>query len=129
MSQKELKRMKDTRRESHKVQVFNFGTSSYKSKGIIEIPVTLKGRKFYLRTEVLGDIPWLIGKKTMSNMGMMLNLKEYKVCIGVLGGIEVELIEDKQGHLRIPIRKRIVEEELLLEGWKGKSQKKLKEQL
>ena len=124
MSQKELKRMKDTRRESHKV--FNFGTSSYKSKGIIEIPVTLKGRKFYLRTEVLGDIPWLIGKKTMSNMGMMLNLKEYKVCIGVLGGIEVELIEDKQGHLRIPIRKRIVEEELLLEGWKGKSQKEIK---
>ena len=125
MSQNELKRMKDTRREWHKV--FNFGTSSYKSKGVIEIPVTLKGRKFYLRTEVLeGDIPWLIGKKTMSNMGMMLNLKEDKVCIGVLGGIEVELIEDKQGHLRIPIRKRILEEELLLEGWKGKSQKEIK---
>ena len=83
MSQNELKRMKDTRRESHKV--FNFGTSSYKSKGVIEIPVTLKGRRFYLRTEVLeGDIPWLIGKKTMSNMGMMLNLKEDKVCIEVL---------------------------------------------
>ena len=56
MSQNELKRMKDTRRESHKV--FNFGTS-YKSKGVIEIPVTLKCRKFYLRREVLGDIPWL----------------------------------------------------------------------
>ena len=58
MSPNELKRMKDTRRESHKV--FNFGTSSYKSKGVIEIPVTLKGRKFYLRTEVLeGDIQYL----------------------------------------------------------------------
>ena len=56
LSQNELKRMKDTRKESNKV--FNFGTSSYKSKGVMEIPVTLKDRKFYLRTEILeGDMP------------------------------------------------------------------------
>ena len=88
--------------------------------------MTLKGRTFYLRTEILeGDIPWLIGKKTMSNMGMMLNLKEDNVSIGVLRGIEINLIEDKQGHLRIPILRRKVEE-LLLEGLKGKSQKEIK---
>ena len=57
---------------------------------------------------------------------MMLNLKEDKVSIRVLGGIEVKLIEDKQSHLRIPILKRRVKEELLLEGWKGKSQKEIK---
>ena len=114
--------MKDTRKESNKV--FNFGTSSDKSKGVIEITVTLKGRNFYLRTVILeGDIPWLIGKKTISNMGMMINLKEDNVSIGVLGGTEVNLIEGKQGHLRIP---RKVEEKLLLEGWKGKSQKEIK---
>ena len=89
--------------------------------------MTLKGRNFYLRTEILeGDIPWLIGKKTISNMGMMINLKEDNVSIRVLGGIEVNLIEGKQGHLRIPILRRKVEEELLLEGWKGKSQKEIK---
>ena len=104
LSQNELKRMKDTRRESNKV--FNFGTPSYKSKGVIEIPVTLKVRTFYLRTETLeGDLLWLIEKKTMSNMGMMLNLKDVKESIGVLREIEVNLIEDKQGHLRIPILK------------------------
>ena len=42
----------------------------------------------------------------------------------MLGGIEVNLIEDKQGHQRIPILKEKFEEEFLLEGWKGKSQKK-----
>ena len=62
----------------------------------------------------------------MSNTGMMLNLEEDKVSIGVLGEIEVKLTEDKQGHLRIPILKRRVEEELLLEGWKGKSQNEIK---
>ena len=52
----------------------------------------------------------------MSNMVMMLNLKENNVSIGVLGGIEVNLIDDKQGHLRIPVLRRKVKEVLLLEG-------------
>ena len=42
----------------------------------MEILVTLKDRKLYLKTEILvGDIPWLVGKKTKINVGMMLNLK------------------------------------------------------
>ena len=106
--------------------MFNFGESSFKSKGVIEIPVTLKGQKFYLATEILqGDVPWLIGKKTMSRMGMVIDLKKENVKIGVFGGLEVNLKEDKQGHLRIPVMRRI-REELLLEGWKGKSQKEVR---
>ena len=125
LSQKELKRINGTRKESNKV--FNFGESSYKSKGVIEIPVILKGQKFYLKTEILqGDVPWLIGKKTMSRMGMTIDLKENNVKIKVLGGMEVKLKEDNQGHLRIPILRRIREEELLLEGWKGKSTKEVR---
>ena len=76
--------MKETKRESTKI--FHFGESSYESKGLVEIPAMLKGEKFYLRTEVLqGDIPWLIGKSTMSKMGMMLNLGENVVEIETLG--------------------------------------------
>ena len=61
----------------------------------------------------------------MSNMGMLLNLKENNARIRVLGGKEVNLIEDKQGHLRIPVLRRKVKEELLLEDWKGKSKKEI----
>ena len=124
LSKEELKRLNDTKKESNKV--FNFGESSYKSKGVLEIPVILRERKFYLKTEILqGDIPWLIGKKTMSRMGMVIDLKRDKVEIEVLGGMRVNLREDKQGHLRMSILKR-EREELLLEGWRGKSQKEVK---
>lgn len=116
--------MKDTRKESNKA--FKFGKCLYKSKGVLEIPVVLKGRKFYLCTEILeGDIPWLMGKRTMSKMGMTIDLKRDYVSIEVLGGIEISLKEDEQGHLRMPIIRRKVEE-LLLEGWKGRSQKEIK---
>ena len=40
--------------------------------------------------------------------------------------IRGNLREDKQGYLRIPITRRKIEEEFLLEGWKGKSQKEIK---
>ena len=124
MSREELKRMHETKRDSSKV--FNFGETSFKSKGLMEIPVIIKGQKFYLKTEILqGDIPWLMGKKTMSRMGMVMDLRKDKVKIEVLGGMEVNLIEDKQGHLRMPILKRS-REQLLLEGWKGKSMKEVK---
>ena len=119
-----MKRMNETKRDSSKV--FNFGETSFKSKGLMEIPVILKEQKFYLKTEILqGDIPWLMGKKTMSRMGMVMDLRKDKVKIEVLGGMEVNLIEDKQGHLRMPILKRS-REQLLLEGWKGKSMKEVK---
>ena len=124
LSQRELKRLNDTKKESNKV--FNFGESSFKSKGLIEIPVKMAGHKFYLRTEILqGDVPWLIGKETMSRMGMVIDLKKDTVKIEALGGMAINLREDKQGHLRIPIIKR-VREELLLEGWKGKSPKEVR---
>ena len=78
LSQKELKRLNDTKRESNKV--FNFGESSFKSRGLIEIPVKIEGQKFYLKTEILqGNVPWLIGKKTMSRMGMVIDLKKETV--------------------------------------------------
>ena len=116
--------MQDTRKESNKV--FKFGESLFMSKGVIEIPVMMKGYKFYLKTEILqGDVPWLIGKKTMSRMGMKLNLKKDNVEIEVLGGLIINLKEDEHGHLRMPILRR-VKEELLLEGWKGKSQKEVR---
>ena len=71
----------------------------------MEIPVTVKNKKFYLKTEILeGDIPWLIGQKTLSNMGMMLNLGKNTVSIGVLGGMEIKLRVDKRDHLRFPFR-------------------------
>ena len=121
----ELRRMKDTRRESHKV--FHFGESSYKSRGVVEIPVSIKGRKFYLKTEIVeGDLPWLIGKKTMKRLRMDICLERDTVTIGLLGGMVVNLREDKQGHYTIPLRKGIRKEEILLEGWRGKSNREIK---
>ena len=79
--------MIDTRKQSDKV--FNFGETSYKSKGVMEIPVTWNDKKFYLKTEILeGDIPWLVGKTAMHNLGMVLNLKNNTAHIGALGGME-----------------------------------------
>ena len=125
MDKSELRRLKETKKESNKV--FRFGETPYRSKGLLEIPVKLQGKKFYLATEILqGDLPWLIGKRTMKKMGMKLNLKDHNVSIEDLGGIVVELKEDKHEHLRINVIKRRMEEELLLEGWKGKSKKEIK---
>ena len=116
--------MKGTKKESNKV--FKFGESCYKSKEVMEIPVVLEGKKFYLKTEILqGDIPWLIGKKTMSNMDMKIDMKNSLVEIGELDGIRINLREDEQGHLRLPIFKREIEE-LMLEGWKGLSHKEIR---
>ena len=42
----------------------------------------------------------------MGRMGMMIDLKENKVKVEALGGIEVKLREDEQGHLRLPILRR-----------------------
>ena len=92
----------------------------------MEIPVTIKGEKIHVRTEILeGDLPFLIGKKTMGNLGMVIDVEREYVKIKELGGMEVKLREDSQGHLRMPIIKR-KEEELLLEGWLGKSKKEIR---
>ena len=61
----------------------------------------------------------------MSRMNMKLNMMDNTVNIGALGGMIVNLREDKQGHLRLPILKRDIEE-LYLEGWKGKNELEMK---
>ena len=62
LDREEVQRVNRTKKESSKV--FNFGETQYSSRGVVEIPVAVKGKKFYLITEIIqGDVPWLIGRK------------------------------------------------------------------
>ena len=71
LSKEDKERIERTRERSEKV--FNFGETSFQSKGILQLPATIAGNKIYLRTEIVeGGLPWLIGLKTMKKLGMSL---------------------------------------------------------
>ena len=124
METNEIRKIRESKCESDKV--FIFGESTFKSIGRMDLPVTIMNKRFYLRTEIInGDTPWLLGRKAMSNMDMIIKMKERKVEIRDLDGIEVNLKLDNKGHLRLPVR-NINTEELLLEGWLNKGEKERK---
>ena len=127
LEQEEVKRVNRTKEGSDKT--FSFGETKYTSRGRIEIPVTVKGKKFFLKTEIVGgDVPWLLGKKAMEKMGMHIDTKRNKARIEDLGNMEVDLREDEKGHLRMTMRK-ITTEPVLLEGWKEKTQQEVKKDI
>ena len=65
----------------------------------MDLPVKLKNKKFYLRTKIeSADLPWLLGQKAMSKMNMIISMKEKKVKIRDLDGIELSLKLDNEGH-------------------------------
>ena len=68
----------------------------------VVIPVNLGGRKVGLTTEVVeGDIPWLLGKKTLKQMKAILDLGRGLIRIGDLGHVEIPLRESRGGHVKI----------------------------
>ena len=120
----ELKRINQTKRESSRR--FNFGETQYISRGVIQIPAIVKGRRFTLATEILqGDVPWLIGKVAMGKMGMHIDVRRKMVRIEDFGNMKVRLREDENGHLRMTMR-NIKGEQILLVGWKGKNHRKIR---
>ena len=124
LDREEVQRVNRTKKESSKV--FHFGETQYSSRGVIEIPVVVKRKKFYLITEIIqGDVPWLIGKNAMGRMGMHLDIKRNKARIEAFGDMEVMLREDERGHLRMTMRE-IKEEKVMLEGWREKNHREIK---
>ena len=82
----------------------------------------MKGRKFYIRTEIVPeDILWLIGKETMSRTEMKIHMRGKTVDTEVLGSMIVKLREDSKGHLRMPTQRWSFAEEQLLEGLRARS--------
>ena len=83
-------------------KTFFFGETSYESSGVVKIPCKIKNKCFYIKTEILkGDIPWLIGRETMEKMKMIIDVKEEKITLGDLEGIDTKVNIDSKGHLRL----------------------------
>ena len=60
----------------------------------LEIPIDIGGRKVQLITEVLeGDIPWLLGKRTLKKMRALLDIGKGSMRITDLGHVKVPLRE------------------------------------
>ena len=77
MSTEELQRIQKTKTLSNKI--FNFGESTYQSKHVLEIPISINNKKNYVKTEILkDDIPWLIGKETMRRLQMKIDVFNLK---------------------------------------------------
>ncbi len=125
MDKKGRERMKKSNKQSSRL--FTFGDTTIGSRCTMEIPVVIGNEKVLIKTEILkGDVPWLIGKETMSRMNMKIHIKEKKVVIGDMNNVEIKLKEDRRGHLRIgliPQRKR---EEIWNEGWSTKNEGQIK---
>ena len=103
-------------------RLFTFGDTNFASRCTMEIPVFIGGLRVFLKTEILkGDIPWLIGKDTMSRMDMKVHVKEKKAVIGDMEDTEIDLKEDRRGHLRISLIPQRKREEIWAEGWSGKN--------
>ena len=63
----------------------------------VVIPVNLGGRKVGLTTEVMeGDIPWLLGKKTLKQMKATLDLGRGLLRIVDLGHVKIVLRETEE---------------------------------
>ena len=98
--QQEIKKMSKSMEQSNKT--FYFGETPYSSRGILKLPCKIGEHRFYIKTEILkGDIPWLIGRETMENMDMVINVKKEKVKLGELNGMEAKIRIDNKGHLRL----------------------------
>ena len=98
--QQEIKKMSKSMEQSNKT--FYFGETPYLSRGILKLPCKIGEHKFYIKTEILkGDIPWLIGRETMENMDMVINVKKEKVKLGELNRMEAKIRIDNKGHLRL----------------------------
>ena len=106
-------RLKDT--EKRVEREFRFGESKYECRRELEIPVWIKGKKIYIRTCVVeGDIPWLIGRTTLQNLKVSLDLERNVANIKELN-MAVKLRTDKVGHLRIILGRSLAKEEVWTE--------------
>lgn len=107
--------MKSSKRQSDRV--FRFGNSNYESTSVVEIPCIVgKNReKIYIKTTILkGDIPWLIGRETMENLKMVIDVGRNVVRCEALEGVEINVRKDERGHLKLALGRKLEKEEVWL---------------
>ena len=127
LNREEVDRIKRTEKTTEKK--FSFGTTNYVSKRELELPAWVGKQKIYIRTYVLdGDVPWLIGRITMQNLKMRLDLETNTVDVVDLGET-VRLRVDDSGHLRIKLGARMEKENVWTENLLGDCEKERKVKL
>ena len=108
-------------------RTFKFGESEYEGLKSLEIPCKIGEHEFYIETVVIdGDVPWLIGRKTMERMERDIKLGKGEICIGDMGREEIEFKVDNRGHMRITLGRRMWMEEVRLGEDKGLNRKELR---
>ena len=123
----ELERLKTTERVVEKK--FSFGDTTYTSKRELELPVWISRKKVYIRTYVVdGEVPWLIGRTTMQNLRMKLDLEREEVEIVDIKET-VKLRVDNSGHLRIKLGRKMNSDEVWTENLLGDSRQERRNKL
>jgi len=80
-----------------------FGETEYKVEEVLEIPVWIGKEYIHFRTEVIaaGDVPWIIGTKTLKNLGAVINLEEGSIICRNCKGMKKNIKIDENGHVKI----------------------------
>ena len=82
--------------------VYCFGDKQVNIIKSLLIPVNLNVKKLHLITKVVeGDIPWLLGKRTLKKMGALLDIGRGVMKVSDIGYLEVPFREDRGGHLKV----------------------------
>ena len=105
--------MRETKKNVDKV--FRFGETEFKSIMLIEIPCYVGKRyeKIYIRTHIIkGSVPWLIGRETMSNLKMVINVEKNSIRCEAIGGLEMKVRKDDKGHMRLRLIRKLEKEEI-----------------
>ena len=111
LSGEQLKRMSSTQRKTDKV--FMFGETRYVGRKIVEIPCQWGRRVIYIRTHVVdGDLPWLLGRETMNNLDVQIDIGKECVISRSLNWERIKLRTDSKGHLRVPLVRQLKQEEV-----------------
>lgn len=86
---------------------FKFGNSEFESKRVLKIPCKIGDKKVKIRTEIIeGEVPWLIGRETMVNMGLIMDIEKRKVYLRNFNNLEMKCNLDERNHLRLELMKQ-----------------------
>lgn len=97
---------------------FKFGNSEFESKRVLKIPCKIGDKKVKIRTEIIeGEVPWLIGRETMVNMGLIMDIEKRKVYLRNFNNLEMKCNLDERNHLRLELMKQKISTIWIVKDW------------
>src|SRR5215469_9827209 len=84
-----------------------FGETKYEIFKTVQIPIKIGNLTTKMKIRIVkGEIPWLLGRETMEQLGLVLDLNEEEIFFKTIKGSRIKCYTDKNGHLRVPLFNR-----------------------